>query len=137
MNFDTTAKRSNIMKHIKSINTKPEIMLRKALWHKGVRYRKNYKKLPGCPDIEITRCRIAIFIDGDFWHARGHLDNPGEQVKVNKDYWTQKLNNNVARDKETNEALTELGWLVLRFWSSDVEKNLDQTVSIVMEFVKK
>ena len=78
------AKRHNNMSHIKSKDTMPEIMFRKALWHCGIRYRKNYKKLPGTPDIAITKRKIAIFVDGDFWHARNHQDKPGEQIKTNR-----------------------------------------------------
>lgn len=112
------------MQQIKSADTKPEILLRKALWHKGIRYRKNMASLPGRPDIVLTRQKIAIFVDGDFWHARGNKENPGGQVKSNKDYWQKKLARNVERDREINDMLTEDGWLVLRFWESDIKKNL-------------
>ena len=66
------------MSRIRSRDTRPEVRLRKALWHLGLRYRKNWKKLPGSPDIALTRQKIAIFVDGDFWHARGHQEHPGE-----------------------------------------------------------
>ena len=99
------AKRHNNMSHIKSKDTTPEIMFCKALWHCGIRYRKNYKKLPGTPDIAITKRKIAIFVDGDFWHARNHQDKPGEQIKTNRGYWVPKLSRNVERDKEVNDAL--------------------------------
>lgn len=85
----TTPERSKIMSRIRGKNTTPERMLRKALWSHGIRYRKNYRKLPGSPDIAITRYWIAIFVDGDFWHARGHQDNPGEQIKNNKEFWSK------------------------------------------------
>lgn len=123
------------MTHIRDKNTKPEVMLRKALWRHGIRYRKNYKALLGNPDIAITKCRIAIFVDGDFWHAKGHQDNPGEQIRTNIDFWQHKLKNNVERDKQVNEQLTEMGWLVLRFWESDIKKNLDQCVQEVLKYV--
>lgn len=112
------------MQHIKSVDSKAEIKLRLALWHKGIRYRKNWKKLPGKPDIVLTKYKIAIFVDGDFWHAKGHLENPGEQVSTRREYWIPKLKNNVARDKEINNELSEMGWLVLRFWESDVKNRL-------------
>ena len=124
----TKSQRHNNMSHIRSADTKPEIVLRKALWHKGIRYRKNYRKLPGTPDIAITRYRIAIFVDGDFWHARGHRENPGEQIDTNKAYWQKKLARNVEWDMEVDDSLTELGWLVLRFWESDVLKRLEEVV---------
>lgn len=123
-----------VMSHIHSKDTKPEILLRKALWHRGLRYRKNYKKLPGTPDIAITRCHIAIFVDGDFWHAKGHREHPGEQIGSNKEYWQKKLKRNVERDRDVNDELTDMGWLVLRFWESDIKKDLQKCVDTVCEY---
>ena len=120
-------KRRKIMQRVKSHDTKPEILLRKALWHRGMRYRKNWRALPGTPDIALTRRKIAIFVDGDFWHARGHEDNPGEQIASRQAYWKKKLTRNVERDKDVNEALTQLGWLVLRFWESDTSSDIVET----------
>ena len=122
------------MQHIRSKDTKVEILLRKALWHKGLRYRKNVKNLPGTPDIVFTKRKIAIFVDGDFWHARGHQDRPGEQVATNKEFWRKKLADNVERDRFVNDALLEQGWLVLRFWESDVKKDLNKCVNEVLQF---
>ena len=131
----TKEQRHKNMSHIRSKNTKAEVLLRKALWHRGIRYRKNYKELPGKPDIVLTRYKIAVFVDGDFWHARGHQDNPGEQVSSNQEYWQKKLKNNVERDKEVNDELTEEGWLVLRFWESDIKKHLDDCVDQILQYV--
>lgn len=122
------------MQHIRAKDTKAELLLRKALWHRGIRYRKNYKDLPGKPDIAITKCRIAIFVDGDFWHARGHLEAPGEQIGTNQAFWSKKLKRNVERDKEINEILLEMGWLVIRFWERDVIKNLDDCIEEIMSY---
>ena len=127
-------KRRKIMQRVKSHDTKPEILLRKALWHRGMRYRKNWRALPGTPDIALTRRKIAIFVDGDFWHARGHEDNPGEQVASRQAYWKKKLTRNVERDKDVNEALTQLGWLVLRFWESDINSDLEACVRHVLRY---
>lgn len=131
----TSAQRTKNMKRVRSTNTTPELMLRKALWHKGIRYRKNWNKLPGKPDIVLVRRKIAIFVDGDFWHARGHQDNPGEQVATNKAFWQKKLARNVERDKEVNDVLTELGWLVLRFWESDIKKDLNNCIKEIEKFL--
>ncbi len=131
----TTAQRSQNMAHIKSTNTKPERLLRLALWHSGIRYRKNWRKLPGSPDIAITKYKIAVFVDGDFWHARGHQDAPGEQVDTNKDFWKKKLARNVERDKEVNDQLTQQGWLVLRFWESDIKKDIDGVIAEIMKYL--
>lgn len=135
MDVLTKPQRHKNMQHIRSCDTKPEIMLRKALWHRGFRYRKNYHKLPGTPDIALTRQKIAIFIDGDFWHARGHRDNPGEQIASNRDFWQKKLARNVERDLEVDDDLTEQGWLVLRFWETDIKKDLDSVVQQILEYI--
>ena len=127
-------KRRKIMQRVKSHDTKPEILLRKALWHRGMRYRKNWRALPGTPDIALTRRKIAIFVDGDFWHARGHEDNPGEQIASRQADWKKKLARNVERDKDVNEALTQLGWLVLRFWESDINSDLEACVRHVLRY---
>ncbi len=122
------------MSHIRAKDTTPEILLRKALWHCGLRYRKNYRQLPGSPDIAITRYRIAIFVDGDFWHAKGHREHPGEQIATNKEFWQKKLKRNVERDKEVNDELTDMDWVVLRFWESDIKKDLKKCVKTVCEY---
>lgn len=128
-------KRSHIMKNIRSKDTKPEIMLRKALWHMGIRYRKNYHGLPGKPDIVLVRRKIAIFVDGDFWHAKGHQDSPGEQIVSNREYWVPKLARNVERDKDVNDALLEKGWLVLRFWDSEIKKDLPSVLEKIKSYL--
>lgn len=131
----TRVQRSRVMAHIRSTDTKPEIMLRKALWHRGIRYRKNWRKLTGCPDIVLTRQRIAIFVDGDFWHARGCQDNPGSHIDTHKSYWQKKLARNVERDREVNDMLTEQGWLVLRFWASDIKRNLESVIREILDYI--
>lgn len=132
----TKEQRHKNMLHIRSSNTKPEIILRKALWHRGIRYRKNYKGLPGKPDIVITRCKIAIFVDGDFWHGKNMtvIDN---QIQSNRSYWLPKIRRNKERDAEVNDALTEQGWIVLRFWESDIKKQLESCVAKILEYVPK
>lgn len=123
------------MSRIKAVDTKAEVLLRKALWKKGLRYRKNYSALPGKPDVVLTRQKIAIFVDGDFWHARGHQDNPGEQVATNKEFWQKKLARNVERDQEVNDELTEAGWLVLRFWAKDIMINLEKCLQEIEKYI--
>lgn len=130
----TAKQRSYIMSRVRSKDTKAEVLLRKALWHCGLRYRKNCRKLPGTPDIALTRQKIAVFVDGDFWHARGHEENPGEQIATRQGYWQKKLSRNVERDREVNDALTEQGWLVLRFWESDIVKDLEGCVKEILEY---
>ena len=131
----TREQRRKNMQHIRAKDTKAEVVLRKALWHCGIRYRNNYKALPGKPDIAITKYRIAVFVDGDFWHARGHEGNPGEQIQTNIDFWTKKLKRNVERDREINQSLLEMGWLVLRYWSSDINKDCDACVKDIKQYL--
>ena len=134
MDIKTKEARSKNMAAIHFSDTKAELLLRKALWHKGLRYRKNVKTLPGKPDIVFTKNKIAIFVDGDFWHARGHLEKPGEQIATNKAFWSKKLADNVERDRFVNDALLEQGWLVLRFWESDIKKDLDKCVTEILQY---
>ena len=77
MDVLTPSQRHRNMQRIRARDTRPEVLLRKALWHRGLRYRKNWRALPGTPDIVLTRQHIVIFVDGDFWHARGHEEHPG------------------------------------------------------------
>lgn len=124
-----------IMSSIKSKNTGPELLLRKALWQKGFRYRINYKQLPGKPDIVFTKAKIAIFCDGDFWHGhnwalRG-IPSLEEELASYSDFWKEKILRNIERDKKNNEELKKSGWTVIRFWESDIRKNLEECVSCV------
>jgi len=134
MDVLTKEQRHKNMSHIRSKDTKAEIKLRKALWHRGIRYRKNYTALPGKPDIVLTKYKIAIFCDGDFWHGKG-LIHPGEQVGTNREFWMKKLGRNIERDKEVNDHLLAKGWLVLRFWESDIEKDLDGCVEKLLAYL--
>ena len=135
MDVLTRKQRHKSMIGNKGNDTKPEILLRKALWHRGIRYRKNWRKLTGCPDIVLTRHKIAIFVDGDFWHARGYQDRPGIQIDTNQSYWQKKLARNVERDREVNDQLTEQGWLVLWFWESDIKKDLDSVLAEILSYI--
>lgn len=128
----TKEQRSKNMRAIKSKDTKIEVKLRKALWHKGVRYRKNFKVCSCRPDIVITKYKIAVFCDGDFWHGkdRKHL------IKTNAKYWNEKIKRNKERDLENTIELRDNGWSVFRFWESDINRNLDFCVSEVLNQIK-
>jgi len=116
-------KRRYTMSRIKNKNTSIEVSLCKALWASGIRYRKNYRKLPGAPDIAITKHRIAIFCDGEFWHGKDwEMKKP--KIQSNREYWIEKIERNMSRDRETDKALYAMGWTVIRFWGSDINKNL-------------
>jgi len=122
------------MSRIRSSNTKIEIRLRKALWHLGIRYRINYPALPGKPDIAITKYKIAIFCDGEFWHGKDWQVKQ-QKINSNKDYWLPKIEKNIYRDNEVDKKLSALGWRVLRFWGADIQKNLDDCISDVQDTI--
>ncbi len=117
--------RSYNMSRIKSRDTKPELILRKALWDEGLRYRiKN--KLPGKPDVVFRKKKIAIFVDGCFWHkCPKHFKLP----KTRTDFWRDKIQSNVDRDKKSVKELEVAGWYVLRFWEHEIANNLEQVMS--------
>ena len=120
----TPEQRKKNMQAIRSKDTTIELALRKALWQKGIRYRKNYKGLIGKPDIVITKYRIVVFCDSDFWHGYD-WDNRKSRIKSNQEYWIPKIERNMKRDKEVTAVLVEQGWIVLRFWEHSIRKNLE------------
>lgn len=130
----TPEQRKKNMRAIRSKDTTIELALRKALWQRGIRYRKNYKGLIGKPDIVITKYRIAVFCDSDFWHGYD-WENRKERIKSNQDYWIPKIERNMKRDREVTEALVEQGWIVLRFWEHTIRKELEECVNDIQEAV--
>lgn len=128
--FDTSESRSKLMRKIRSKNTKTEILLRKALYKKGLRYRINVSKYPGKPDILIPKSKIAIFIDGEFWHGY-NWEKKRETIKSNRDYWIKKIERNIERDIKVNDELKEMGFKVFRFWEKDIKKDLCQYVDLI------
>ena len=127
-------KRSYTMSRIKSKNTTIEVSLRKALWGSGIRYRKNYRKLPGTPDIAITKYGIAVFCDGDFWHGKD-WEAKKHKLRNNREYWIEKIERNIRRDCETNKRLNAMGWTVVRFWGSDIRKDVSGCVEDIKEVI--
>ena len=125
------------MQHIKSKDTQIERIFRKALWREGIRYRKNYDKLPGKPDIAITKYKIAIFCDGEFFHGK---DWEQLQIKLknsnNSDYWIKKIQRNINRDYEVEQAIRAKGWIVLRFWGKDIKHDGNMCVKTVKEAIQ-
>jgi DNA mismatch endonuclease (patch repair protein) len=122
------------MSRIRSNNTKIEEDLRKALWHEGIRYRKNYKQLPGKPDIAITKYQIAIFCDGEFWHGKD-WETKKLKIQNNREYWIAKIERNIKHDKETEKLLRSKGWTVLRFWGNDIRKDLVACMEEIKETI--
>lgn len=130
----TPEQRKKNMQAIRSKDTTIELALRKALWKKGIRYRKNYKGLIGKPDIVITKYRIVVFCDSDFWHGYD-WDNRKSRIKSNQEYWIPKIERNMKRDKEVTAVLVEQGWIVLRFWEYSIRKNLESCLDDIEEAV--
>ncbi|MCH5259642.1 MAG: very short patch repair endonuclease [Lachnospiraceae bacterium] len=132
----TKEQRHKNMKNIRSKDTEIEVILRKALWHKGYRYRNNYKELPGSPDIVLTKYKIAIFCDGEFFHG-----NNWEVLKlrleksVHGEYWTKKIARNIERDHEVDKRLLFEGWTVIRFWGNAIKKNTSECVKVIEEVI--
>jgi len=128
----TKKQRTRCMRAIRGKNTKPEILLRKALWYKGFRYRlKN--RLPGKPDIAFPSERVAVFVDGCFWHGcPEHYQKPA----TNSEFWREKIQKNKKRDKDVNALLKAQGWKVLRFWEHEVRNNTEACVRRVISALK-
>ncbi len=132
----TTEQSSKKMKGIKGKNTKIEMVLRKALWKKGYRYRKNYEKIPGRPDIAMPQYKIAIFCDGEFFHGKDwEVLRPRLEKGSNPEYWIKKIERNRIRDKEKDAQLSYLGWTVIHFWGKDIIKNTDECIKVIEEAI--
>lgn len=132
----TKEQRRKNMQHIKSRDTKIEILLRKTLWKKGIRYRKNYKALPGTPDIAITKYKIAIFCDGEFFHGKDwEVLKPRLLRGSNSEFWISKISRNKERDDEINKKLLFMGWTVIRFWGDDIKNHPNECVKVIEETI--
>jgi len=127
---------ANVMRANKKRNTKPELILRKKLFKQGFRYRIHYNKLPGNPDIVFPAKKVAIFCDGDFWHGKD-WEIRQNKIKTNREYWIPKISNNIERDKNVTKKLESRGWNVLRFWESDIKKNINEIITIIERQLKK
>lgn len=122
------------MKAIASKDTSPELMIRRALFKKGFRYRIHYKDLPGKPDIVFVKKKVAIFCDGDFWHGKD-WEQKKKKIKSNREYWIPKIQKNMQRDRISRNKLLNMGWTVLRFWDSDIKKNLDSVLNEILKHI--
>ena len=137
MNQQVSMQRHKNMSRIRSTDTSIELILRKALWKKGIRYRKNYKLLPGSPDIAITKYRIAVFCDSEFFHGKDwealrlRLENGS-----NSTYWIKKITRNMERDQDVERTLRSREWIVLRFWGKDITKNTEDCIKVIEEAIE-
>ena len=133
MDTMTKKQRSQLMSKIRSKNTQPEVLLRQYLWAKGVRGWRLHKKLPGRPDLYFGPKKVAVFIDGCFWHK---CPECYRAPKSNKRFWNAKIRRNIARDLETDVTLREMGVTTLRFWEHDVKKSIEKCYKKVRRALK-
>lgn len=132
----TKEQRHKNMQNIRSRDTGIEVMLRKALWAEGYRYRKNYNALPGKPDIVLTKHKIAIFCDSEFFHGKDwEVLKPRLDQSNNGEYWKKKIARNMKRDDEINKLLLFQGWTVIRFWGKDIIRDTNRCIRIIEESI--
>lgn len=132
----TKEQRRKNMQSIKSKDTSIELKLRKALWSRGFRYRKNYDKLPGKPDIAMTKYKLAIFCDSEFFHGKDwEVLKPRLERGANSQFWVNKITRNRERDDEVNKRLLFEGWTVVRFWGKDILQNTYECVRVIEEAI--
>lgn len=130
----TLSQRRKNMQHIKSKDTSIEKKMRAALWHSGIRYRKNYGKLPGKPDIAITKYKIAIFCDSSFWHGKDYENK--KPIGTNYEFWNAKIRKNIERDRQVDQILLNMDWIVLHFWDDEINKKTEDCVLTVKENIR-
>ena len=132
----TKEQRKRNMQSIRSKDTQIEIILRKALWSNGIRYRKNYSKIPGKPDIAITKYKIAIFCDSEFFHGKNWEVQKLRLAKGdNGEFWINKISKNIIHDEEINKKLWFMGWIVIRFWGDEIKKNTTECIKVIKEAI--
>lgn len=134
--FYTTPERSKIMGKIRGKNTKPELAFRQALWAAGYRYRIDYKKLIGKPDIVLKKYGTVIFIDGEYWHGY-NWEERKPKIKTNREFWIPKIERNMQRDDEVNVELARLGYKVFRFWEREIKRELEVCIQLVLVHLQK
>ena len=130
MDNHTPEQRRKNMQAVKNKDSEIELLLRKKLWSRGLRYRKNSKRVFGHPDIVFMGKKIAVFCDSEFWHGYVWVHKK-EDIKSRRDFWIPKIERNIQRDIEVNETLRSEGWTVLRFWGKEIRKNLDECADII------
>ena len=123
------------MSRIRCKDTSIEVKLRQELWSRGLRYRKNVKTVTGKPDIAFIGKKVAVFCDSEFWHGYD-WENRKNDIKTNREYWIPKIERNMERDSEVNRMLEEQGWVVLRFWGKEIQKNLSECADRIEETVR-
>lgn len=133
---EVSNKSHNSMSRIRGKDTSIEVALRRALWKKGYRYRKNYRELPGSPDIALTKYKIAIFCDSEFFHGKDwDVLKPKLEKGKNPGYWIKKIERNIERDREKDKLLRFDGWTVIHFWGKEILKDTDECIQVIEEII--
>lgn len=132
--YDSDPETRQRMSKVRLKGGKAETLLAKALWHQGYRYRKNDKRLPGSPDIAILKYRIAVFVDGEFWHGKD-WETQKKRIKRNRAYWIEKIEENINRDLRNDRSLIQAGWIPIHLWEKEVIKNLPACVAGIEETI--
>ena len=122
------------MRRVKNRDTKIEILLRKELWQRGLRYQKNVTSILGKPDIVFKGAKVAVFCDSEFWHGYD-WENRKKKLKSNREYWIEKIEENIARDRRNDAMLISSGWTVTHFWEKEVLKCLDDCVATILQIM--
>ena len=136
MDKHTPEQRRKNMQAVKNKDSKIELLLRKELWNRGLRYRKNVKSVYGHPDIAFIGSKIAVFVDSEFWHGYD-WENRKKDIKSHQEFWIPKIERNIQRDIEVNDKLRSDGWIIIRFWGKDITKNTKKCADIVEKAVKE
>ena len=123
MDRHTPEQRRKNMQAVKCRDTAIEVLLRRELWARGIRYRKNVKNICGKPDIAFKGKKVAVFCDSEFFHGYD-WEHKKDEIKSNRDFWIPKIERNMERDKEVNAVLEADGWIVLRFWGNEIKRNV-------------
>ena len=136
MDNHTPEQRRRNMQAVKNTDSKIEVMLRKELWNRGLRYQKNSTKVYGKPDIVFICKKVAVFCDSEFWHGYD-WENKKNEIKSKREFWIPKIERNIQRDIEVTNKLQAEGWVVLRFWGNDIKKNLTECADKIERIIKQ
>lgn len=136
MDVLTPEQRRKNMQAIKNKATKAEVTLARSLWKRGLRYRKNNKKIFGSPDLTFSKYKLAIFVDGEYFHGY-NWETEKHRIKTNREFWWNKIEGNMRRDQLVNKTLIDGGWTVLRFWTREIRKNLASCITSVEQKIEE
>ena len=132
----TPEQRTKNMRAVKNKDSEIELLLRRCLWEKGLRYRKNVKSVYGHPDIAFIGKKVAVFCDSEFWHGFD-WENKQNEIKSRRDFWIPKIERNIQRDAEVNRKLKAEGWLVLRFWGKEIKTDVVSCADLVVKCLEE